>query len=331
MKNHSNVVMAVIVSRLGWAVFAAVLGWLLLFLVTGEQFTLVRWMSYVAPWMAAMLLLCALAVFLLRMRRQAVVTAALAVLLLLPYMPRFLPSWQSDSIPQAGHQTIYKIMTYSKMGRNHDIDAVARVVASEKPDILIMQEISEAETQKLVHLLTGVYKQQLYFVNDHYGLILSRYKVVSRLKNGDAALPADIALPDGDIRVWDVHLQKSLGSSTAIQYGMVDELATHVASENGPVLVAGDFNATMINYPCVKMKQYLADAFEQAGFGFGFTFPSPARHMGMLTRFMRIDYIFFSHHFIARKAYVVNDAGGSDHYPVVALLSLENNTMTGVQ
>jgi len=59
------------------------------------------------------------------------------------------------------------------------------------------------------------------------------------------------------------------------------------------VLVAGDFNATTINYPCVKMNQYLDDAFERAGSGFGFTFSSPARRLGMITPFMRIDPLLF--------------------------------------
>jgi len=47
----------------------------MLFISTGEQFTVVRMLSYVAPWMAGALLTFALAVFLLRRRWQSVVTA----------------------------------------------------------------------------------------------------------------------------------------------------------------------------------------------------------------------------------------------------------------
>jgi len=122
-------------------------------------------------------------------------------------------------------------------------------------------------------------------------------------------------------------LQKSIGS-TEIQYQTVDQLAARIERVDGPVLVAGDFNATTINYPCVKINQHLDDAFERAGFGFGFTFSSPARRLGTITPFMRIDHIYYSKHFAVRKAYVVDDAGGSDHYPVVALLSLKGSAMT---
>ena len=316
----------------GWAYFTAVLLWLLLFIATGEQFTVVRMLSYVAPWMAGVLLAFALMAFLWRKRWQGVITALLAVLLLLPYAPRFMPS---DSANVDAQETVrrqtYKVMTYSKMGRNNDIDAVARVVLAEHPDILFMQEIGATETAQLIKKINTQYHDKLsFFVDNNIGLVVSRFKVISRWKMGDSVLPVEIKLPDGVIDAWNVHLQKSFGS-TGIQYRTVDHLAAEVRRTDRPVLVAGDFNATTINYPCVKMNQYLNDAFEQAGFGFGFTFPSPARRMGMITPFMRIDHIYYSNHFVVRKAYVVDDAGGSDHYPVVALLSLKSNATSAMQ
>jgi len=312
-----------LVCWLGWACFTAVLLWLLLFIATGEQFTFVRLLSYMAPWMAGLLLIFALAAFLLRRRRQGAITALMAVLLLLPYSPRFMPSGSGDVDAGALHRQVYKVMTYSKMGRNHDIDAVARVVMAEKPDILFMQEIDATESKRLIKELKREYKNGLSVVHDHVGLVLSRFKIESE----DDTHSAIVAVPDGNIRVWNVHLQKSIGR-TGIQYRAVDQLTSQIDRVDGPVLVAGDFNATTINYPCVKINQYLDDAFESAGFGFGFTFSSPARRLGMITPFMRIDHIYYSKHFVAQKAYVVNDAGGSDHYPVVALLSLKSNAMT---
>jgi endonuclease/exonuclease/phosphatase family metal-dependent hydrolase len=153
---------------------------------------------------------------------------------------------------------------------------------------------------------------------------------VSRWERGSGVLHVEIELPGTVVDAWNVHLQKSL-ESTGIQYRTIDHLVAQVQRADGPVLVAGDFNATTINYPCVKMNQYLDDAFEQVGFGFGFTFPSPARRMGMITPFMRIDHIYYSKHFVVRKAYVVDDAGGSDHYPVVALMSLKDTAASSVQ
>jgi len=312
----------------GWACVAAVLLWLGLFIATGEQFIVVRWISYVLPWLAGLLLITALAAFLLHRRWQGGIAALLALLLLLPYAPRFIPSVSGQA--EAGQRQIYKVMTYSKMGRNVDIDAIARVVMAEQPDILFMQEIGGTEAEQLINKISAQYHSKIsFFVDNNTGLIISRFKVVSRWKMGDGVVHVEIKLPDGVINAWNVHLQKSL-ATTGIQYKAIDHLAAAVQHTDGPVLVAGDFNATTINYPCVKMNQYLDDAFEQAGFGFGFTFPSPARRMGMITPFMRIDHIYFSHHFIVHKAYVVDDAGGSDHYPVVALMSFTDTPVATV-
>ncbi|WP_155901534.1 endonuclease/exonuclease/phosphatase family protein [Mariprofundus ferrooxydans] len=305
----------------------AISGWLMLFMVTGEQYTVIRWLSYVAPWMAGILLICAMAVLLLRRWWQGAMVTLLAVLLLLPYMPRFMPSGSANIDAQATHRQVYKVMTYSKMGRNHDIDAVARAIAAEKPDILFMQEISSVEAGQLAEHLKQVYGERLSSVNNHAGFIFSRFKVEAKNDNTGSAV---LALPEGNVRVWNVHLQKSF-RNTDIQYKGVDLLSDAVAKATGPVLVAGDFNATTINYPCIVMSQYLDDAFEQAGFGFGFTFPSPARRMGLITPFMRIDHIYYSTHFVVQNVYVADDAGGSDHYPVVALLSLKRHVMSITQ
>ena len=303
----------------GWSVVAAVLLWLGLFVFTGERFNAVRWISYLTPWLSGLLLILSVVSVVLRKRALGVCMLVPGMLLAYPYAHQFIPS----QIDVSANQTLYKVMTYSKMGRNHDIGAVARVVLKEKPDILFMQEITEEDAGELIRLMSGTYADPLSFIaDDHYGLILSRYTVISRLQKGDGSLAADIFLPEGRIRVWNVHLQKSL-SSTDIQYKLVEQLAERVGKEDGPVLVAGDFNATVLNGPYVVIRNQLDNAFEKVGFGFGFTFPSPARRSGILTPFMRIDHIFYNSRFTAHQAYVVHDAGGSDHYPVVALMSLK--------
>jgi endonuclease/exonuclease/phosphatase family metal-dependent hydrolase len=39
---------------------------------------------------------------------------------------------------------------------------------------------------------------------------------------------------------------------------------------------------------------------------------------------IRIDHIFYSRHFLARRAYTGANSGGSDHFPVVAELFLSH-------
>ncbi|PUE02804.1 MAG: hypothetical protein C3L25_01050 [Candidatus Sedimenticola endophacoides] len=159
--------------------------------------------------------------------------------------------------------------------------------------------------------------------DNHYGLILSRFPLQSRLKTGDSALHAEVTFPGSSVSVWNLHLPKSMASTQA-QYDAVEQLVDQFICQPGPAIVAGDLNATQINHPYLAIAQHLDNAFEKAGFGMGFTFPSPARRMGWITPFMRIDHIFVSGHFQIHDVYVVDEAGGSDHYPVVAVVGMDN-------
>ena len=171
-----------------WILLAVISGWLTLFVITGEQYTVIRWLSYVAPWMAGVLLICAMAVLLLRRWWQGTIATLLAVLLLLPYVPRFLPSDSANTDAQATHRQVYKVMTYSKMGRNHDIDAVARAIASEKPDILFVQELSSVDVEPLTERLKRVYGEKFSSVNNYAGFIFSRFQIETKNDNTGSAV-----------------------------------------------------------------------------------------------------------------------------------------------
>lgn len=306
---------------LGWTALVVMLLWLGLFVWTGEQFLIVRWISYLLPWESLFFLLMALLIaFTTKRRLLPGLMLGLAVLMFLPFLPQFIPS----TIAVSPDQNIYKVMTYSKMGRNHDMQAVARVIRNEQPDILFVQEISEEESSQLLELISTSYDKKIFWLaHPYFGLIVSRFPVTAEaVAKGASILAARIELPETSLAARNVHLQKSMNHTKA-QYTMVNQLANHCAAVTDPLIVAGDFNATIINYPYVRMAQLLDNAYEQAGFGFGFTFPSPARRVGMLTPLMRIDHIFVSQHFTVHEAYVVDDAGESDHYPVVAKVSIK--------
>ncbi len=302
-----------------WGLFFTTLFWLLLFLVTGEQYAVIRWVSYITPWLVGAVLVLFVVTLVYKQKFLAFLMFPLLLLIGWQYLQFFIPSKKP---PTTGLKTI-KVMTYSKMGRNHNIDLVEQTIVKQNPDILFIQEISNSDSSLLIKMLATHYNKGSLFsyIGKQDTLIISKFKIVSEETQGAKAPIIKIDVSGKNIRVWNVHLQKSF-FNTDKQYKSVEKLVKQVASEQLPVLVAGDFNATGINYPCVLLKEYLSDAFEESGFGFGFTFPSNARRLGMITSFMRIDHIFHSKHFVSHISYVVQDSGGADHYPVVALLSL---------
>ncbi|MGF6845315.1 endonuclease/exonuclease/phosphatase family metal-dependent hydrolase [Chitinophaga sp. W3I9] len=90
-----------------------------------------------------------------------------------------------------------------------------------------------------------------------------------------------------------------------------------------PVIVCGDFNDTPASYTYFTIKGDLQDAFLQKGFGIGRTFTG-------LAPTLRIDYVFVSNHFKVNSFRKIN-SDLSDHYPVIANLSLIGSGKTAVE
>ncbi len=96
----------------------------------------------------------------------------------------------------------------------------------------------------------------------------------------------------------------------------------HISQSPYPVIVCGDFNDPPSSYSYKKISDNLADAFIEAGSGFGTTY------VGLIP-FLRIDYILHSREFYNAAAFSVIPEKYSDHYPIISVLKkneLENQT-----
>lgn len=301
-----------------WGIWCLSTTWLALFLITGERFLPVRLVSYLAPWLAIALVFCLITAIMLKKPALASCSFLTMAVISLPFIGQFVPS---RNAPENG-TAVYKIMTYNKMGRNRDIEAVASVIQKEKPDLLFMQEISETDSAILLTLLQKIYDDDTPYYAYVDGLTISRFELKPVEGSKEGLTSIDVAFPEATVKTWNVHLPKSF-SSTVDQYEATDELAQQIELYEGPIIVAGDFNATQLNYPYVKVANQLTNAFEIAGTGLGFTFPSRARRIGSIVPFMRIDHIFYSGHFKGLDCFSVKNTGGSDHFPIVAQLTLQ--------
>jgi len=296
---------------IGWLSAAFATTWYGLHLATGDSIPIVRMINYLAPWVSMWLLLLCLLNLITHRYVLAVLLLLPAMAIAYPFAPQFLP--KSATYADA---KIIKVMSYSKMGRNNDLESVAAVIMKEKPDILLMQEVGA----KIFPLLSDLYDgDEVYAVRNRIGVLVSRFPFTALSGSKGSPNVAALNLPGATVTVWDVHLDKSFTSARAQVQGIQSILA-EVRRTAGPVIVAGDFNATPGSEPYKLTNQVLKNAHAEAGFGFGFTFPSSARRMGVITPFMRIDHIFYNGYFSVIDAYVVKEAGGSDHYPIVAMM-----------
>jgi len=178
-----------------------------------------------------------------------------------------------------------------------------------------------------------------------YGLaIFSKYPILNEGKifdnqKSNGAIFADILVNQDTIRIYNSHLESMKIDSDLLENieGVRDNyrqtlgklhrgsltrsrqlkvLVEHIRFSPHPVILLGDLNEVPYSYTYFKLSENLANAFEEAGRGFGFTY-------NRILFFLRIDHIFSSPELKAIDFKTHREVDYSDHYPVSASFSFE--------
>jgi endonuclease/exonuclease/phosphatase (EEP) superfamily protein YafD len=207
----------------------------------------------------------------------------------------------------------FRLVTASLRTANTDMLSAARNLASERPDIIVIQEASDSPA--LLAELGRVTGHRWYAAGNGLQLTASRWPVT---KTGEAhnLTQSDVSTPAGPVRVWNVRASKTFADpdENAVYF---TELADQIRDSGNRGIAAGDFNATPWNEGYQAIAGLLRNAHARAGWGPGFTFPSRARRMGMLFPYVRIDHVFADERFVPLRAFVGQASPGADHHPVV--------------
>ena len=213
-------------------------------------------------------------------------------------------------------------------------------ITTASPDILSLQEY---HPHKNVDLSLFKYKyEKLSGKTTKYGqAIFSKFPIIN---SGSIAFPntsnnaifVDLVMDKDTVRVYNIHLEslridpklealskegservfKRVGNTFKMQQSQTELFLEHKAKCPYKMIVCGDFNNTAFSYVYRKIKGSLNDAFEMAGTGFGPTYNF---------RFfpVRIDFILADTDFNVNN-FNTYSVEHSDHYPVMATLTLEN-------
>jgi len=229
-----------------------------------------------------------------------------------------------------------------------DVPANILAFINEKnPDILCIQEFSNSANIDL-----KVYRHRYVFMEGNKiktgQAIFSKFPIIDQ---GNIVFPnsnnnvvfTDIKKGKDIIRVYNMHLQ-SIKISTdvneinenidAIDQGKSQKLFNRISKAFKkqqqqaemikehkkdcpyPIIICGDLNNSAFSYVYRNIKGKLKDAFEEAGKGFGPTYKFryyPAR----------IDYILADDKMTVKKFESFPEFENSDHYPIMAKLSME--------
>ncbi|MFA9189459.1 endonuclease/exonuclease/phosphatase family protein [Flavobacterium sp. FBOR7N2.3] len=226
-------------------------------------------------------------------------------------------------------------------------ESILEFINDKNPDILCVQEYSSS-----AHIDLKVFPHRTIFIDGKQiktgQAIFSKFPIIEQGKivfpNSDSNVVfADIKKGKDIIRVYNMHLQSikispdvneisenidvinkeksqmmfiRISKAFKQQQQQAEILNENIKECKYPVIICGDMNNSAFSYVYRIIKGSSKDAFEEAGQGFGQTYRFkyyPAR----------IDYIFADKLMMVKKFETFPEFDNSDHYPIMAKLSLE--------
>lgn len=245
--------------------------------------------------------------------------------------------------------------------KQENMDSIISVVSKSKADIVIFQDyVANIKDSTGFHYrMTNVLKYRYYYYF-YKGVspiisncvIYSKYhirnasQILSNATYNSTMVWADIATPQGDIRVYNLHLvsycldkenkeayskifhgniedtsasksiiKKLVIADTERKY-QVDSILQKLDSTPIPYIVAGDFNSIPFSYIYKQFSQTLSDSFTDKGNGWGRTYN------GIFPAY-RIDYVFYQKNRFKIHKYKSPSLDYSDHYPITVSFSIK--------
>jgi len=289
-----------------WAALAiavATLCWYLAYLAAGDGSGLLGYLNAAGIWLG----LFALAAALLLIRKKIFWGAAIGLVVALATIHQ---GW-AFSFGSPGTAPGFRLVTASLRGLNPDMASAATTLLAAKPDVLVVQEAHVGDLLNQLNRAGGTWNH----AEHEMQIIACRCRILNSQTAG-GILSADVALPGGPVRIWNIRAPKAYDSEVVNQTYFT-ALASQMSAQSVGI-AAGDFNATPWNTGYAMTASVARDGWREGGRGPGFTFPTRYRQMGLLMPFIQIDHVFLTGPLRAARMRVIGASNGADHYPVAA-------------
>lgn len=321
-----------------WGYIISLLSWAALRVTLDDRFWWLFLINSFVPYYFLFLIPALVLVFVFRHKLTWVGLLVGSGLWAVVYGHLFLPQF---TVQDKSEQAL-SVMTYNVMGLNVDSESVFSTIRSSDADLVMLQELNSSMSASIQTGLAESYPYQLLEPRggpDGMGII-SRYPFEPSgepLQGVWVGTPQVITLDFSgtSVMVLNVHTFASIepGSFVWTIDGREEQariLANYVEQHSAPIIVGADFNATDQHDAYDIVTVQLKDAWREAGWGFGHTFPagmpySQATGIPIPSWIVRIDYLFHSEHWEAISAETGPWDGTSDHRPVIATLRLKDN------
>jgi endonuclease/exonuclease/phosphatase (EEP) superfamily protein YafD len=261
---------------------------------------------------------CTLAVLAASLRRvEAADGAALVALVNLGLVATVAP----DARRPDAHDARVRVLALNVLTENRDHAAVARLIAATGPDVIVLVEVDATWLAALADA-TAEYPGRIEHPRrDNFGVaVYARWPLVGATIHDLGGVPAAVVAlgPEAaGLTVIAAHVLPPVdGAAAAAEATQLDALAELARARTGPLIVAGDLNATPWSrrFRRVVARSGLRDS--RAGFGIQASFPAALGWAGI-----PIDHALVSAEIAVVDRRVGPDVG-SDHRPILVDLAI---------
>ncbi len=261
---------------------------------------------------AAALVLLGLWLLLARWKRTATVVLLGAALNLAVIVPLYIG--EGRTIPATPPTTV---VSFNLLSPNQRFAEVAAFIREVDPDVVFLHEASRPwevaiDAAELGYEVTQSRSEELIFGTlvlsrpgdpvTSYGFTLRGARAVEVVHNGIALLAIHPLAP-------------TTAERSALRNGQFEFAAEWAATQSGPHVITGDFNATPWSYPFRKLLGDTGMRNSQVGFGLGASFPADSLFVWRVP----IDHLVHSPD-IAIADRRLGPELGSDHFPLIVEL-----------
>ena len=286
--------------------------------------------------------------------KRQVILSGLVLLAGITFINKF---YKFSGAQLAEEEKDFKVMSYNVrlfnlfewIPDNSVPDKMLAFINEQNPDILCIQEYSSSANIDLKVYPYKYIMMQGDKIKTGQG-IFSKFPIINE---GKLELPesnnnivfTDVRKGKDTIRIYSMHLQsvkitpdvdelnhdningmdqkkreaifRRISEAFTRQQQQAEIIAAHKKNCHYPIIICGDMNNSAFSYVYRNIKGKLNDTFEEAGTGFGQTYSFkyyPAR----------IDYIFTDAKIQVKDFQTFPDFQYSDHYPIVARLSMRD-------
>jgi endonuclease/exonuclease/phosphatase (EEP) superfamily protein YafD len=343
MKLHSRRGLFLFIQIASYVYLFVLISWILLHTLTGDRIPYLALVNFLGVYLFIPLPLVFLAALVARSPTIGSGFAIGAIAFLLLWGPQFLPPLKP--LPPEGHTLT--VMTYNVLAWHNYTRPVIDNIRAQYVDVVCLQELNQDLAQAISSELKEEFPYQILDpVDNPTGIgVISRFPIrrsSERLPLKWVGGPQVLELDwDGQtVTLVNIHMTPNtrMGPGSVIEppirqrEAQARELVA-LARRSAPIIIAGDANSAPLNEATRILTRELRDAWREAGFGLGHTFPgstipgSDRPRIGGSNLFVppwlaRIDYVFHSKEWVTVSAKLARFDRVSDHRGVIAVLQL---------